>query len=67
MRQTEKGGVEMTRLLDVNEVAEILGLSAATVRRYVKAGKLKAFYKGAGSKMKFPPEEVEKLINENLK
>lgn len=67
MKQTEKGGVEMTRLLDVNEVAEILGLSAATVRRYVKAGKLKAFYKGAGSKMKFPPEVVEKFINENLK
>ncbi len=67
MNELEKGGREMVKLLDVNEVAEILGLSAATVRRYVKAGKLKAFYKGAGSKMKFPPEEVEKFINENLK
>lgn len=67
MNELEKGGRELTRLLDVNEVAEILGLSAATVRRYVKAGKLKAFYKGAGSKMKFPPDEVEKFINENLK
>ena len=67
MHELEKGGRELTRLLDVNEVAEILGLSAATVRRYVKAGKLKAFYKGAGGKMKFPPDEVEKFINENLK
>lgn len=36
----------MTRLLTTNEVAEILGVSARTVRRLIASGQLRPVYVG---------------------
>ena len=47
----------MRRLLTPNEVAEILGVSARTVRRLVSSGQLRPIY--VGRLPRFTEQEVE--------
>jgi excisionase family DNA binding protein len=47
-------------LLDVAEVAELLGVSQMSIRRYFRDGKLKAFR--IGRLLKFKRSEVEEFI-----
>ena len=53
------------RMLTVNEVAELLHVHPATVRRWEKRGDLKARRFGPKGTMRFKREEVVDFINSN--
>lgn len=55
------GNVEAARLYTVNQVAEILGVSTKTIRRWIDSGNLSALRPGPRS-MRIPGHLVAKLL-----
>lgn len=49
-----------SKVLSLEEVAKLLGVSERTIRREVKAGKLRAFR--VGSQLRFRPESVDEYM-----
>ena len=57
------------KFLSTREVAERVGVSARTVQRWIKAGKIKAIRKPmpqGGIAYRIPEEEIKKICKENL-
>jgi excisionase family DNA binding protein len=54
---------ELTGTYSTREVADHLGVCSATVRKYVRTGKLRAFI--VGYKLRFPAESLDKFIQRN--
>ncbi|MBI3551583.1 MAG: helix-turn-helix domain-containing protein [Elusimicrobia bacterium] len=57
----DAGGGEANRLLTAKEVAERLGVSAYTVKRWVKMGKLQGVWMGSQI-LRFESETVNRWV-----
>jgi len=55
---------ERTAMLDIEEVMERLQLSDATIRKLVRAGKLRAYR--IGKRLKFKPEDLDDYIERQV-
>ena len=52
-------------LLDVQDVATVLGCSTQTVYNLIKAGKLNAIQHTKKARYKFKPEDIEDYLDQN--
>jgi len=52
----------MNPLMDIGEVARILGVSKITIRRKVSAGELPCIRLTRGGPMRFDPRDLERFI-----
>ena len=57
---------ELHDLLKTQEVADICGVENLTIRRYIKAGQMKA-YKLPGGLLRIPKKEIEYLFGKETK
>ena len=57
---------EQRPLMPTERVAELLGCSPDTVRRFVREGRLPAVQFGRFAPLRFRPEDVEKLLEPNV-
>lgn len=53
-------------LIPTERVAELLGCSPDTVRRFVREGRIPAVQFGRFAPLRFRPEDVEKLLEPNV-
>ena len=60
--------MEEKRIYTIEELAKLLQLSPLTIRRAVKAGKIKVIRLGSGEKapIRITSVEVEKILNEGM-
>ena len=53
---------ELSKLLTIKQVAEILNVHVETLRRWDKRGKLKAIRVNERGDRRYRPEDIEKLM-----
>jgi excisionase family DNA binding protein len=53
------------KTIGVKEAAVLLGVSSPTIRRAIKANRLKSFQLSKRGVIRIPLEEIEKLIKEH--
>lgn len=56
----------MEKMLNTNQVAQIIGVSKQTIYRMVRKGVLKGYKINSPKNLRFKQSEVEQFINESL-
>jgi len=56
---------KLSKLIKIKDVAELLGVTKTTLRRWDKEGKLKAIRIGQRGHRKYPKTEIERIIMSN--
>jgi excisionase family DNA binding protein len=57
---------ETTTMLRVSQVAERLGISDRTIRKWIKDGKVRAYRAGEGCMWLIQEDDVDKIIRPNI-
>lgn len=54
------------RAYTINETAGLLGVSAMTIRRYIRAGILRGFRTGEGGDWRIASTEIDRFIQQQM-
>lgn len=60
--RVSSGKGKLSKMLTVNEVADILHVHPTTIRRWEKKGQLKSYRLGPKSSIRFKGEDISKFI-----